>query len=289
MLQLIKPIYFLITNKMPKIPLYWYRENRKGKGIENFGDLASPYVIEKLSGRKTKHIKPNTFWFRNFLKHYVSTGSIIGHANTNSIVWGSGIIQKDDLPGAGKFLVVRGPKSRERLISLGYEVPEKYGDPALLLPRIYRPELPKKHPLGIVPHYTDFKMIQNQLAHNDVLIIDVFTNRIENVLDQIIGCEQIVSSSLHGIIVAHAYGIPALWVKFSNKLFGDNIKFYDYFASVGIDYPQEFEGLGKSVDDFMKLLKENRTICLPKKEIIQKRQTDLLESFPFSINCDLIK
>lgn len=272
------------------IPLYWYRENREGKGIENFGDLASPYLIEKLSGRKTKHIKPNTFWYRNFLKHYISTGSIIGHANKNSVVWGSGIIQKDDTPGAGKFLAVRGPKSRERLLALNYAVPEKYGDPALLLPKVYQPGISKTHKLGIIPHYTDFKEIKQQYKpSSDVKIIDVFTNRLETVLDEILCCKQIISSSLHGVIVAHAYDIPAVWVIFSNKLFGDNIKFYDYFASVGIDYPQEFDGFGKSVDDFMKLLKDNRTICLPKKEIIQKRQTDLLESFPFSINCDLIK
>lgn len=269
------------------IPLYWYCENREGKGIENFGDLASPYVIEKLSGRKTKHVKPNSFWYRNFLKHYISTGSIIGHANANSIVWGSGIIQKDDTPGAGKFLAVRGPKSRERLLALNYAVPEKYGDPALLLPRLYHPELSKKIKLGIVPHYTDYKRVKNQWASEDVLVIDVFTNRIEQVLDQIIGCEQIVSSSLHGVIVAHAYGIPALWVKFSDQLFGDNIKFYDYFASVGLDYTKEFEGLEKSPDDFMQLLKDNAERSLPKREIIQQRQIDLLETFPFDIKYPL--
>ena len=273
-----------------KIPLYWYRENRGGKGIENFGDLASPYLIEKLSDRKTKHIKPNSFWYRHFLKHFLSTGSILGHANANSVVWGSGIIQQNDTPGKAKLLAVRGPKSRQRLCALGYCVPEKYGDPALLLPKVYQPGIPKTHKLGILPHYTDYKEAKRLFgADEKVKIIDVFTHRLESVLDEILCCEQIVSSSLHGLIVAHAYGIPAVWVKFSNKLFGDNIKFYDYFASVGIKYETEFEGSQKKVEDFTEIFKNHAAISLPEKEIIAQRQIDLLQTFPFPIRCNLIK
>ncbi|PKP16864.1 MAG: polysaccharide pyruvyl transferase family protein [Bacteroidetes bacterium HGW-Bacteroidetes-23] len=274
---------------MNKIPLYWYSENREGKGIENFGDLASPYLIEKLSARKTTHIKPNSFWYRNFLKHFLSTGSILGHANANSVVWGSGIIQQNDSPGKATFLAVRGPKSRQRLCALGYQVPEKYGDPALLLPKVYLPEIVKTHKLGIIPHYTDFKAVKQQFeAAEEVKIIDVFTHRLESVLDEIMHCEQIVSSSLHGVIVAHAYGIPAVWVKFSDKLFGDNIKFYDYFASVEIEYENEFEGKDKTILDFLEILESHPKIKLPKKKIIQKRQNDLLQTFPFPIRIDLI-
>jgi hypothetical protein len=46
-----------------------------------------------------------------------------------------------------------------------------------------------------------------------------------------------VSSSLHGIILAHAYGIPVAWTEFSTGLKGDGVKFLDHYASVGITDP----------------------------------------------------
>jgi len=58
---------------------------------------------------------------------------------------------------------------------------------------------------------------------------------------QIASCTKIVSSSLHGIIAAHAYGIPAAWVQFSDKLSGDGIKFADHFASVGSELVKSSE------------------------------------------------
>jgi hypothetical protein len=39
------------------------------------------------------------------------------------------------------------------------------------------------------------------------------------------------SSSLHGVIVSHAFGVPSIWMASSKPLHGDGVKFDDYFAS----------------------------------------------------------
>ena len=37
---------------------------------------------------------------------------------------------------------------------------------------------------------------------------------------------------MHGLIVSDAYNIPNKWVKFNDKINGDDTKYYDYFKSV---------------------------------------------------------
>jgi exopolysaccharide biosynthesis predicted pyruvyltransferase EpsI len=64
------------------------------------------------------------------------------------------------------------------------------------------------------------------------------TNDIESKTNEFLQCERIISSSLHGVIIAHTYEIPAVWQKFSDNVFGDDIKYQDYLESVNLKYYQ---------------------------------------------------
>lgn len=219
------------------IRLFWWNEIKiQGKTYENFGDLLGKYLVEKISGKKVKWSNPSRWSVGDvFCPVYLTIGSIITHANFKCVVWGSGIISKKDKIQRSQFLAVRGPQTRKYLLKQGHEVPEIFGDPALLVPRYYKSETRKKHKIGIIPHYIDYDRVKKLYSVNDdVTLIDMRTNNIESTIEKILECEKIVSSSLHGIIVAHAYGIPAVWQKFSNNIFGDDIKFQDYFESVFI-------------------------------------------------------
>jgi len=73
------------------------------------------------------------------------------------------------------------------------------------------------------------------------------TNEIEETLTGILSCEKILSSSLHGIILADAYGISSAWLRSSTPK-GLEFKFYDYFLSVNkVQKPQSFDFSHKKV------------------------------------------
>ena len=208
------------------IRLFWWQEKRENKK-ENYGDLMSKYLVEKISNKKIISIShPSKGLYRRIFKHYLVIGSIISAANKNSIVWGSGIIKKDENIRDAKYLAVRGPKTRARILEKGFDCPECYGDPAILMPDYFSPNVSKKYVIGIAPHYIDYKQVKDQFENDSsIKVIDLLANNVEKTTIEILECKRIISSSLHGVIVSQAYNIPALWLKFSNKLSGDNIKF----------------------------------------------------------------
>ena len=267
-----------------KIRLYWWQEKREN-GKENYGDLMSKYLVEKIANKKVRTVShPSKRINRLVFKHYISIGSIIASANTNSIVWGSGIIKKKDNIRNAKFLAVRGPKTRARILEKGYKCPEVYGDPALLMPNYYNPETEKKYKIGIIPHYVDYKEVKQAfLKDGSVKVIDLLTYNVEQTTSEILECEQIVSSSLHGVIVAQSYSIPALWLKFSDKLSGDNIKFYDYFESVGIPFKEAIFVKPNTLNALKleALLNANKTVLLADATLLETRKNNLITSCPF--------
>ena len=197
----------------------WYSEDN------NWGDKLNPILIQHISGQNVAYTKKG-----GHLK-YIVVGSILHYADDKSVVWGAGLISPKHKPrGYPKIHAVRGPLTRKRLIALGHDCPEVYGDPALLYPRYYNPKIEKTHSLGIIPHYKD-KENQWIKSRKNVKIINI-QDDINKVVDDVCSCEVILSSSLHGIIIADAYGIPGYWIKLSDKLVGGNFKFEDYLTSV---------------------------------------------------------
>lgn len=176
-------------------------------------------------------------------KDILCIGSIITWMTTpRSIIWGSGVQFPDEeilyngkVIKPKKVLAVRGPLTRKYLLERNIDCPEIYGDPALLLPRYYTSRIEKKHKIGIIPHFKEKKseQVNDLIQKYGFHFIDIqnFKNW-KNLIDEINSCEFILSSSLHGIIIADAYGVPNSWVEFEIQ----NLKrftFMDYFLSVG--------------------------------------------------------
>lgn len=205
--------------------------------FRNWGDDIS-IVIASLINPRCKFLV--TRYSMNIKQRnvYLCVGSILSWMTTpNSIVWGSGVVYLDKPLSAKpkKVLAVRGPISRKYLLDNGVDCPEIYGDPALLLPRFYKPPKEKKYRLGVIPHFRDkHSAVIGSLRDNpSVIVIDVQESRPWwRFIDLICSCDFICSSSLHGVIVADAYGIPNRWIELSN---GERKRtaFIDYYQSVG--------------------------------------------------------
>jgi pyruvyltransferase len=204
------------------------------KSYKNFGDKLNPILIKSLTGKSILNISAR--YYKR--EHLLAIGSILDKATSNSIIWGSGFIseQSDLLEKPKKIYAVRGPKTREKLIGFGIDCPEIYGDPALLMPYVYQPKknIGKKYKVGIIPHIVDkdIAWLKQYSNSDEIKIINLQISNPLNVIDNILQCEKIVSSSLHGIIVSDAYNIPSLWIKFSNNITGGSFKFLDYLLSV---------------------------------------------------------
>lgn len=265
------------------IRLFWWNEKIiQGKSKENYGDALGKFLVEKISGKKIVFAWPKKFSLLDFFQPiYVTIGSVLANVNHKCIVWGSGIIDQKIRIKEAKFLAVRGPQTRKFLINLGYKVPEIYGDPALLLPRYFNPKVEKIYKYGIVPHYNDFKTVENWFKERpDIHLIDMMTNDIESKTIEFLQCEKIISSSLHGIIIGHTYGIPAVWQKLSNKVFGDDIKYQDYFESVKLPPYQPEIKATVFTEDEMELLFQTFP-NLPQEQVLEGLRNGLMEVCPF--------
>lgn len=199
---------------MNKVMAFWFT------GFDNVGDTLTAPLLNHF-GYEVELVDRNT------RGKVLAVGSVMRCARPGDVVWGTGCMW--DLPMTKRdcrFLAVRGPRTRE-LIS-GSPVPEVYGDPGLLLPLLYNPDVPVRHEVGIIPHYLERDLVPRDGYH----FIDVAWDW-RTFVREVKSCRRVISSSLHGIVIAEAYGVPAEWAVFSDKILGGEFKFQDYFLGTG--------------------------------------------------------
>lgn len=263
---------------------WWSRVRENNEKLENFGDILVPYLLEKTTSEPFRWIIPNrnrTLRIFGKKKHYIIIGSILRRATEHSIIWGAGIMFHNSNVPKAKFLAVRGPLTRKRLLDLGYKVPEKYGDPALLISLFNPPQKHKNFKVGIIPHFLDYQEVKEKYSGNkDIKIIDLLTNEPQKIIDEMNDCEKILSSSLHGIIVGHALEIPSLWIKISEKL-RDDIKFYDYYESLNMNFTAKIPFKEYSLEEINAIFENYCHLSLPSDSRKNKLISDLIETFPF--------
>jgi len=225
--------YEKLNLKDDSIKLFWFKDTL------NFGDYLNLDLVTGLSDKEVEWV-PNSY----HEEYFMAIGSVLQLATSKTIVWGSGLINANYLPinHPKEILAVRGPLTRDRLRSANIKCPEVYGDPALIMPEIYYPKIEKNYDLGIIPHYVDggSKFFQQKFTSN-IKIIDITQPDFHTFINEVLSCKKIVSSSLHGLIIADAYDVPALRVEFSKRIVGGDFKFNDYFLSVNRPLQKAFQ------------------------------------------------
>ena len=242
----------------------------------NLGDyLAAPICEWFLAKRGYKLDQPV-----QGKRHLFTVGSGVLCSFANVTLWGSGV-EYDGLNGSRwwekywdakhrklDIRAVRGPLSRQVLLKLGHKCPETYGDPGVLMPLIYSPQK---------EHLSDYKIIPQMVTENEVRkyipddkIISMNTLDYRKVIDQICSCKLVYSSSLHGIILAEAYGVPAVFYRGLRDFI--DFKYKDWYASTGrFDVP------------LASTLVEAMNMTPPELPDLAEMQQRLIEVFPYDL------
>jgi len=196
--------------------------------IPNWGDKLAPLLLERYAGIKTE-------WDTVSHARIVSVGSVLEHIPPlwDGIVLGTGKLYETSRlhlhTNTATVLGVRGPLTA-RQCPAGYEV---LGDPGLLADELV--PLPRKqYDLGLVPHWSDKTNMQNPAYYSSdwsTIVIDPADDPLV-IIQNIGSCRKIVTSSLHGMIVADAFGIPRKFVWSPTMAAEGMFKFLDYSAAI---------------------------------------------------------
>lgn len=265
--------------------------------IHNMGDLLNELVIEKVLGYKVvlagKYNCQTTgigsgldafFPKKSNLPKLTKRifGKIYSQFQAPLQIWSTGFITYSNeeqicIRKQINVAAVRGELTRKRLekiLNVKLDVPT--ADGGLLASLLVKRPVEKKYSVGIIPHFKerDEFRFQELLDYYDKSILIDVTEDPLLVIKKISQCEIILSSSLHGLVVADSFGIPNKRLVLTDKLMGDGYKFDDYYSAFGVSsnyfdlnksgYPQ----INQVIDDYKISFKE-----------VERKQNELINSF----------
>lgn len=286
--------YAKITRNMDAIKLYYFRHT------PNLGDLLSISIIERLFGKKVVYASQgecDMVGVGSILEEFICYKRNINlkllfkkYFSHELNVWGSGFIEKE---GPDKeffirkmrFSALRGKITLERVkkINKGDNKIDgiALGDPGLLSSYLIDGQQKKKFALGILPHYVDrnsplIEGIRNRIRNSTV--IDVREDPAETV-KKISECEMIISSAMHGLVVADSLGVPNIRIKLSDKITGGDYKYRDYYSVFGIAEPAAIDLREHNfIETDMGRIAGSYNIS---KNEVAKLKEGLIKAFPF--------
>lgn len=220
--------------------VHWNPRKRRVKGpigrllpkkppTNNFGDLLGPIIVREILRRAgVSSNEAETPSNRRLL----SVGSIMRMARDGDVVWGTGVNGKSlNAPYTFNHLdvrAVRGPLTRRFLLDRGIDVPEVFGDPGLLIghlwPRATFSGRMQPQSVTVIPNLHDAPQFSRYEGFWHPC------SPVDDTIARIATSEFVIGSSLHAIVLAESFGVPArLLVSEHEPAF----KYEDYFLGSG--------------------------------------------------------
>lgn len=270
-------------------------EERRSKSSRKSKSSASPgksRFFNKLFGKlneKALRLARGDKRKRNYDKPSLFTlGSIFHMVSEKDWVWGTGVnpIWQRTVPLRDQPFIhaVRGPLTKHYLErKYHWELPEVFGDPGVLISHFYVPrKLPKKNQVLVLLQHNDElyeveKYIGNSCAITRCQRDQSTRLNFFEVADLIFNSEYVISSSLHAIIFAEAFGVPARWLRnpyLPSVETESDFKYNDYYLSTERE-PYQFATTVEAALEQGGLMVD--------RKIIENLQKNLLECFPSSL------
>lgn len=263
--------------------------------LRNMGDCLNELIVEKCFGYQAERcsfLDGELCGIGSCLGQYTLHGTramrlqqrINGIRKPHVYIWGTGFINYSDAEGTFfkkdmEFCAVRGELTRknvERMTGKKMDIP--MADAGILASELLD-EIPKKrYEVGIIPHLCDLKDPRiNELIEKypGSKFIHVKDDPLQ-VVKEIAECRYILSSSLHGLIVADSFHIPNMYLVFGDRLLGDGYKFDDYYSAYGITQkPRDLRT--EALPELSEIEQEYQ--ILP--EMVEKKKRQMKEAFPY--------
>lgn len=221
-----------IVHWNPLWPWFPGRIGRRVPGkrpVNNFGDLIGPMLVGRIL--EERHIQDSQR--ATATGRLLTVGSILQFAEPGDVVWGSGVNGRSPVlvdPSMLDIRAVRGPVTGEQLRADAGKVPEVYGDPGLLWARYWPRESyespTQRAPVTIVPNFHDYRNFRS-----DPRAVNP-RSPVHDVISRIANSDFVCGSSLHGIIIAESFGIPARLIRPGIE---PPLKYDDYYSGTGRD------------------------------------------------------
>lgn len=241
--------------------------------LRNFGDELSRRIVAEVSGR-------GVHWAPLESAHVIAIGSVLEHAaaaDAPGMVWGAGVRQPDFAPAAwakrrpSRFLAVRGALTRD---ALGLDAGTPLGDPGLIVRSLYR-RSSRRRGVVVVPHFLAFNLpdARSRMAaarSNGMRVVPPSASY-HRICDEVSRAELVLTSSLHGMVVADTLDCPVQLVSFGST--GEPaFKFSDYESVFGLS--SDFRSFAEVLDGGMAGVRE---AALERSDVVTARIDDVVE------------